>query len=245
MFEPALAKRPLVHNNPAMKRIAWLAMSAGLTVTSCLSGQTGSADCVPGPVSCQCEGFAQKIVIEATLLSVDASQQATLEIETVLNPKSYFGANTVHRKVIGSFSTGLPCEAARETPRVGDTVFAAFYPWNDTGSGDIAAALLILPWTDAIELGNGTAVPLSEVVELTDSAKCDLRYPPPAHEPCRDTSYIGLCTLPAAPASRSNSPWLAALALTALVHLRRRRTPPKGHPPRSWVNGHSPRNPRA
>src|SRR3954470_7834809 len=157
MFELALATAPALVKSRGMvkQRSGWtwgLVASAGLTF-SCLSGQTGSADCAEPPLSCICESFVSKNLVKATVLEV-SNGSATLEIEQVLNPNPQFSEQAVHHLVVGALRTGTACgKGSGELPQAGDTVFAAFTWYGDEAT--IPADAWVQPWGDTVDLGNG------------------------------------------------------------------------------------------
>ncbi len=205
-----------------MQGRSWgLLASAGL-LCSCLSGQTGSADCAPSKASCVCEGLAGKSQVQATVVALDGTN-ATLEIEAVLNPNTLLGPGDVHRRVVGTLSTALPCsDAAGTTPNVGDSVFAAFFPYSD--ADPLPADVLVLPWAEHIDLGNGASATLSEAATLSDPESCDNAYPRDSAPPCKDTSSVGDCALSRATSAPGTPPWWLASLVIGLAARRLRRS---------------------
>ena len=209
----------------SMKVHAWLVLGAGLTVSGCLSGQTGSADCTPTTLACPCEYFAGQFLMKATVLEIDTNPQHSflkLEIEQVLTPNERFGAADEHRIMVSDyFRLGKPCDTTeRVAPRVGETVLTA--SWQPGRQGEMLYDTpTLLPYGDAIELGNGTAAPVSEVIELTHRDTCDARFPPPPHPVCNDTS-TGCSLAPLSNGQRSTDHGLWALA--GLLACAARRT---------------------
>jgi hypothetical protein len=206
-----------------MEHGVWGLLASAALLFSCSSGQTGSADCAPSKPSCVCEALAGKSLTRATLIALDETT-ATLEIQEVLNPNTLLGPADVQRHVVGAISSGPACEGSqRELPRIGDTVFAAFYPYSD--AEPIAAYALVQPWSESVDIGNATLAPLSDAVALTDPETCDQRYPRYPTPPCNDTSGFGDCALsPRRPAPTSSAGWFAWLLIgVATLGLRRRR----------------------
>ncbi len=190
-------------------------------LAACGSGQTGSADCIPSQASCVCDGLAGKSQVRATVLELNGTS-ATLEIDEVLNPNTLLGPNDVQRRVVGALSTALPCQGAPgATPAVGDSVFATFFPFSD--ADPLPADVLVLPWAERIDLGNGNSASLSEAATLSDPESCDRAYPRDPAPPCDDTGGIGDCALRRAPAAPGQAlGWLGAFVLGSMVRRVRR-----------------------
>ena len=215
MFELALAKSAVAQNNGPMKRLAWAVVaSASLAVSCADSGQTGSAECPPVPLSCECDSLAGKSLVKATVLAIDTGS-VTLELEQVLNPSPLLDESDVHRQVLGVLTQSLSC------PRT-----AATYSREASSPRDVGE-VVVAPWSDAIDPGNGRPLALSDAVSLTDPSTCESRYPRPSTPPCNDTN-AGSCSLSAVHPPRSGALWWALFALTATLALRRnhKRPPP-------------------
>jgi hypothetical protein len=85
--------------------------------------------------------------------------------------------------------------------------------------------MVLTPWADdAIEVGNGSALALSDAVEATDTQTCAERFPPP-NSACNDTPRDESCALSSASAhDQARLPWLIASLLAGLFVCRSRRS---------------------
>ena len=210
--------------------LRWCVLVSGFAAAACLSGQTGSADCAPRPVQCPCEYFADRYLTRATVLAIttaenpsDGTRPVTLHIEQILNPDSYLTlADTELVLTADTYVTSLNCDPTkRETPQVGDVVLAVVgYP-SRAGNQLTDYSVVLMPWGDALEIGNGTAEPVSEVVKLAEVRACDERFPPPPN-PCQDTQSG--CSVSRAPTNLEASwSWVTLLGAATLAMVARRR----------------------
>jgi hypothetical protein len=227
MFELALAMRPFVQNNGPMKRLAWAVVASTLLTFSCAdSGQTGSAECLPTPLSCECDSLAGKSLVKANVLAIDTGS-VILEIEQVLNPSSLLDESAVDSQVDTVLAGSFACDRTRQVaPQVGDTVFAAFlaYPYREPNAPRNVGEAVLSPWSDTVDIGNGRPLAVSDAVTLSDPSTCESKYPRPTTAPCNDTSTIGNCALSDVHPPRSALwlPLLAVLGVAARLASRRR-----------------------
>jgi hypothetical protein len=233
-----------------MKRLLWGLLLGGLSALSCgSSGQTGSAACVE-LYSCECQRVGNQYLARGTLVRLDEDgngRTALVDIEAVLNPDAAFGPDDVHRQISGPATLTArdangPCSsgAAQDPPRVGDEVLITFDANNyrqsyceacdaectaeciARASTVIQTSMVLTPWADdAVEVGNGTALSLSDAIELTNIQTCAERYPR-AQIACNDTPSDESCALSAV-GGRAGAPraFLALLAIAAVLWRRR------------------------
>jgi len=115
-------------------RVSWLVLLAipvlG-TVVGCVSGQTGSPDCV-GTTSCICDSvYSQRspVLFRGTVMSVGASaadKHLTLTVEELVNPQHAWDI-VVGDSVGGFYSSGPSCAPNGYLPALGDQVLAVYY----------------------------------------------------------------------------------------------------------------------
>ncbi len=223
MTKPTPTQTAMHGRSAHVKRLLWAALASASLAISCLSGQTGSADCAPVEQSCACDSLAEKSLVKATVLAIDVGS-VEIQIEQVLNPNSVLGQDDVNEQLSLTLSSSLSCAPTnRELPLVGDSVFVAFqaYSQPDANAVRYGGEALVRPWSDTIDLGSGVPLLLSDAVALSDRATCEAKYPSPAAPPCDDTSGAVNCSLSAPPSRRAGG-WALAFALFGLAVLRRR-----------------------
>ena len=98
----------------------------------------------------------------------------------------------------------------------------------DRSASPISLTLLqLLPWTDPIDLGDGTSVSMSDAAQVTNFDTCAERYPPAAGPApaCNDTptSSNGCALFSGAPVRGSDAPGLVACSFVALALASARR----------------------
>ena len=191
----------------------------------CLSGQTGSPDCV-GPRSCVCDPlYGAGSVLRVRVESMTGDRLSTLILEVL---PTTLGHNELKAgdRIGGTATSAAPC--ATDTPIApaeGDELLVLFSP----GSG---GALLdgyyawITPWTDPIAFGASHELAVSELSVLASPESCRQRFPADPAPPCNDTRTVA-CAAAANEAGPSGSAGIAAMLLAAaLWHgARRRRSP--------------------
>lgn len=225
MTEPSRTQAAIAARHPNPKRLVWAALACASLAVSCLSGQTGSADCAPVQQSCACDSLAGKSLVKASLLAIDVGS-AEIQIEQVLNPNSVFGEADINEQLSLTLSSSVSCAPTNaELPRVGDSVFVAFQAYSQPDSSAVryGGEAVLRPWSDTVDLGSGVPLPVSDAVALSDRATCLAKYPNPPAPPCDDTSNAFNCSLSALPPPRAGAWPVLMLALGGLAMLRRRR----------------------
>jgi len=204
-----------------------LGSSLGLiALGGCLSGQTGSPDCV-GPQSCVCDplyGAGNQLRVR-----VESLRDGRLRAEVVEVLKREPGGVELAPgdRIEGSLGLAQPCSP--EAPLAaseGAELFVLFSP----GAGD--APLLdgyfaeAIAWTDPLAFGAMHELPLSELSVLESNASCLERFPAEPAPPCHDTQTVTCSTAPAEPRrSGGGAAWLGlgvVLAAGVLQRTRRR-----------------------
>jgi hypothetical protein len=214
-------------------RFAWLALALGFALScplgGCLSGQTGSPECV-GPVSCLCD----PLYSAGTLLRVHVERVEAGKLEAVVDEvfPSHYGDNGVVAgdRVAGSVTAEQPCaQDAAPNAQVGGELFVLFSPGYPPEGG---ATLLdgvfswAIPWAETLSFGGSFELASVEVAVLSSPESCRERFPPAPAPPCNDTQTGMACS--AAPASSAGGGGYGALllGLTALLLGARRRPKP-------------------
>lgn len=205
-------------------RVLGAALSSFL-LGGCLSGQTGSPDCV-APTSCVCDSLFSG----GELLRVhsEAAPQGTLVavVDEVLGSVYDRPAEVrVGDRIGGSVSQLQPCgQELGPAELEGKDLFVLFIPGREGG----AAALLngelrfVLPGGAELDFGADHRIPSAEAAAvLTDPNACLERFPYDELPPCNDTTMV--CSVSRPSHSSSGWPWLAATVGLALGVVARRR----------------------
>jgi hypothetical protein len=192
-------------------------------LAGCVSGQTGSPDCVPQE-ACVCD----PLYGAGTPLRVRVERRQDLRLEAVVEAivPSTFGTNgvAVGDRVGGTVDVAQPCNP--QAPLVaaeGDELLVLFTPGqNDGGTlleGQYAWAI---PWAEPLSFGADHDLPRAELSVLSDPSRCLERFPADPGPPCHDTQTVTCATAPSpAPADRDGL-WCFGLGVVAARVWRRR-----------------------
>jgi len=214
-------------------RFAWLALALGFALScplgGCLSGQTGSPDCV-GPESCICD----PLYGAGTLLRVHVERIEAGRLEAVVDEvfTSFYGVaseTVVGDHVAGSLLAEQPCApGAPSTLQVGSELFVLYSPGHEQGSPRLLDGVFswAVPWAETLSFGGSTELSSSELSVLETPESCHERFPSAPAPPCNDTQTGMACS--AAPQTSSSGLGYGAmlLGLTALLLRARRRPTP-------------------
>lgn len=200
------------------------AVLSSFLLGGCLSGQTGSPDCV-APTSCVCD----TLFSGGELLRVhsEAAPQGTLVavVDEVLGRVYDQPAEVrVGDRIGGSITQLQPCGQELDPAQLeGKDLFVLFIPGSEGG----AAALLngelrfVLPGGAELDFGADHRIPSAEAAAvLTDPNACLERFPYDELPPCNDTTMVCSVSQPSNPSS--GLPWVGVTLGLALVGLARR-----------------------
>ncbi len=231
---------------PNSRHVTASVLSLALSISGCLSGQTGSPECV-GPTSCVCDtlyGGGALLRVHAEM--VDGGRLVAV-VDEVLG--SVYGGADVRSgdRVGGELTVQRPCAAEDVAPLEGAELFALYYPSTQAASlscdgkseeacaEERSAALLsggfsfVVPWAEELDFGAGHQLPLEDLAALESPEACWERFPLGEAPPCDDTIESG-CRLSHTPSSPFGSPWAGVLFGAALLawarRARRPATPP-------------------
>src|SRR5262245_47148827 len=159
-----------------------------LALGGCLSGQTGSPDCV-GPTSCLCD----PLYGTGTLLRVHGESAQDGKLIAVVDQvfATIYGTPSevqVGDRVGGSVIAEKPCALAYTAQTlVNAELFVLYFAGS---ADDRSAALLdgafsfVVPWGDELDFGGSHRLPSSEVNVLTGPESCLQRFPASPAPPC-------------------------------------------------------------
>jgi hypothetical protein len=205
-------------------RLAWWVFPLlGLGASACLSGQTGSADCIES-ISCGCEFFSNRDAARGRVIEVDEARgRAVIELEEILTSMPIGPALAAGQRVVGPFAVFNParamarlaCEDTRAAPPVvEEQVLVTFNRW------DYEISFWLLPWADQYDFA-GTMLSTTELRTLSERDECASRFPPPPVE-CNDVvaGPFGACALAPAASPRA---WVGLVVMALAGVLRRLR----------------------
>jgi MYXO-CTERM domain-containing protein len=214
-------------------RFGWLVVAWGFALRSplvgCLSGQTGSPNCIGGRRSCICD----PLVSAGTPLRVRVDRVETGRLEGVVEevfPTSLAitGEVMVGDRVGGSLLAQQPCEReVVSTVPVHSELLVLYIPHYTQGGVMLLDGLFswAVPWSKTLSFGGSIELPSSDVSAVLSSPQsCEARFPPKPPPPCHDTGSDFACS--AAPGANPSGIGVGALllGLTALLTgVRRRR----------------------
>jgi hypothetical protein len=192
----------------------------------CLSGQTGSPDCVPA-VSCICD----PLYGAGTLLRVHVERIEADQLEAVVDEvfTSFYGVASeaaVGDRVAGALLAEQPCApGAPSTLQVGSELFVLYSPGHEQGSPRLLDGVFswAVPWAETLSFGGATELSSSELSVLATPENCHERFPSAPAPPCHDTQTGLACS--AGPRASEGSTGYGAmlLGLAALAVCVRRR----------------------
>jgi hypothetical protein len=221
--------------------LTWRYFAAALlsfSIGGCISGQTGSADCV-GATSCVCDTlYSGGALLRVHGQSADDGTLVAV-VDEVLG--SVYGSTDIRAGdlVGGELTVRRPCDQLDLPALEGAELFVLFvpgseggYPNCDSQTAEVcaerrSAALLsgvyrfVIPWEDELNFGAEHRLPSSDVEVLTSPESCWERFPLGPTPPCDDTNVV--CSV-GRPSSSSNGwPWASAGIAVALAGWARRR----------------------
>lgn len=211
-----------------------------LLLSGCLSGQTGSPDCV-GATSCVCDTLYSGGALLRVHTELATEDALVAIVDEVLGDVDGQPAEVrVGDRIGGGFSRLEPCSVEGSPPPAeGAELFVLFNPGSDGGypgcesetrqvcSEFRSAALLngyfkfALPWEDELDFGAGHVLPRTESAALSSVEACWERFPLGPAPPCNDTNTV--CSVSHPSSSPHGWPWAGAIIGLACVRLARRR----------------------
>lgn len=198
-------------------RFAWVILAVGFALScplgGCLSGQTGSPDCV-GSVSCICDPlYGAGTLLRVHVESVEAGKLEAVVDEVFLSFYGVDSAAAVGDRVGGALLAQQPCaQDAAPGVQVGSEMFVLFSPGYTDGSARLLDGVFswAVPWADTLSFGASIELASTEVSVLSTPENCHERFPPKPAPPCDDTQGLA-CS--AAPGSSEGGVGSAALLL--------------------------------
>jgi len=194
----------------------------------CLSGQTGSPDCV-GPVSCICD----PLYGAGTLLRVHVESVEARKLEAVVDEvfSTVYGASHVAAgdRVAGSLLAEQPCARdAAPTVQVGGELFVLYSPGFTEGQAMLLDGVFswAVPWADTLAFGASTELSSTEISVLATPESCQERFPPTPAPPCNDTQTGLACSATPGSGEGGVGPTALLLGLAMLAGGFRRRAKP-------------------
>jgi len=207
-------------------RFGWVVLVA-VALGGCLSGQTGSPDCV-GPVSCICD----PLYGAGTLMRVHVEVVESGRLEAVVDEVflTVYGATSpvvAGDRVGGALSATLPCAGdGYPSVDVGSELFVLYSPGYEQGASRLLDGVFswAVPWADTLSFGDSVELASSEVAVLSTPESCQERFPPKPAPPCHDTQTGVACSAAVGPKDGAgNAAWLLGLSLVFASFRRRGR----------------------
>jgi MYXO-CTERM domain-containing protein len=206
-------------------RLMVIALSS-VALGACLSGQTGSPDCV-GSVSCVCD----PLYGDGTLLRVRAERVEPGKLEAVVDEvfTTTYGDSSVvvGDRVGGYLRADQPCPPGDGSALQPDRELLVLYSPGRPQQGGVdlldGVFSYAIAWGDTLSFGESIELSSSELSVMSSPESCLDRFPSPSAPPCHDTQTGVACS--AAPHAELGGPSAAAtlLALVALLGVRARR----------------------
>jgi hypothetical protein len=194
-------------------RLAWLVPV--LLLGGCISGQTGSPDCV-GARECLCDTlYSGGNVLR---VRVEGYADGVLDVTVTEDLANVYRASPVDAgaRLAGSISHERPCAPGEVlAPLIGEERLV--YVYNSVDPKDVHFVWAV-PWSDTLDFGADHLLASTEVADVLASPEaCVERFPPDPAPPCDDTG--GPCTIvrPRPPVSGESAAAAGVLLLASLL----------------------------
>lgn len=163
-----------------------------LPLGGCLSGQTGSPDCV-GPTECLCS----TLYSGGNVLRVHVESSTTDKLTAVVDQDiaSVYGAPpvAVGVRIGGSLGAEKPCApGVSSAPPAGADLLVFFFHSSDPLDGSFVWAI---PWAETLDFGAEHLLASSDLDVLSSPEACLERFPYGPAPACEDTINAGPCTI--------------------------------------------------
>jgi hypothetical protein len=207
-----------------------LSALAGTLLGGCLSGQTGSPDCVP-PTSCVCDPlFGAGAVLRVHVESLESGKLVAVIDEVFPSIFPNVADLKPGDRIGGPENVDPPC-AYGTGPSVapGSELLVLYSSGSRRDSVDREAALLdgffgwTIAWTEPLVFGDSKELSQSELDVLQSPEACLEHFPASPAPPCNDTISSACSATQPRNATGALLTWPLPLALFALLYAARRQ----------------------
>jgi hypothetical protein len=195
MFESALALGGFSRDPRSVARFNSLFFVAAfaLPLGGCLSGQTGSPDCV-GPTECLCDTlYGGGNVLR---VRVDSVEGDVLRATVTENVVGIYGSIPVApgTRVAGTLGVEQPCAPEQRSSSLGGADLLVNFGF--TGEPTNGHFVWAVPWSETLDFGADHLLTSDEAASVFASPEaCLSRFPSSPPPPCNDTIEGGPCTV--------------------------------------------------